>query len=388
MSMSQQRYLKAARFAAAVGRYSLASALLDGVTDEALASETDILRGHIHAQQGRYAEALGIWEKARARSPGNVALEKAIRKVRHLQETASAAPSAWFRLAAPGTTVLCVVLLLAGAFGLGRWAAQPDVRRSTAPASGPASLPGAAEATLSNRWPAGAALGQEEVLAAVKDLQRRTETLLGEQAVALTDQVRSVQGQLLEGNGAIRERLDALAAGAAKSQAVADLAGGLKTLEGDVRGAEQRLNEWTRGLSNELVTVQSQQDQLSREQAAHRQAVEAVRGDLAALRETWSTQALRSGQQLWTAIEALKPASMDRLAREIRDTEAAASVLKAEETRLRSDSSHALVSRRTALLRELQETERQLARLREDWEQHVVPWLKVKAALLPEGTPR
>ncbi|HNQ87733.1 MAG TPA: hypothetical protein PKM73_03760 [Verrucomicrobiota bacterium] len=358
MSTSQQHRLKAARWAAAVGRYSLASAFLDAITDPALGSETQVLRGHIHAQQGRYAEALGLWEQALARSPGDARLEKAIRRLRAMQETGFTPPSTRFRLAALCGLALCSLLLLAAAFALGRWTTR-----------------------------AGAAKPPGLTLAAADTLEPPTQALLQQQTLAISGQVDLVQNRLAEGHAALRAGLDALAAELPKARAVADLAVAVQNVQGEIRTLDRRMNDATAGLSNALQSIRLQQEQQLRDDTARGQAIQAARGDLARLRDAMAAETARSDQRLHAMIDLLRPVNLDRLAREIQDAEAAISVLRTEAARPPSDGPHGLISRRAALRSELREIENRLASLREAWEQHVVPWLKARAALSGSGEP-
>ena len=391
MGLSHERILKAARFIGATGQQTLALALLDLIKDDALKSQVDTLRGKILAQMGRYPEAISLWEKVLARAPQDPEITNAIRKAKQMQEASVGVPSSRMRITALSTAIVCLLLLFAACFGFGRWTVSRHQKQEQAILEElKPSLGHLVESTISKEFQSHSDREREHVTVVVSNLQRQVQTLAQQQTVDITNQIGGAKDSILSGSVETRERIQALSLRVAESTTLTDLVGVAQRVQSDVRDTRELLNRWGGSVSNELRSVQAQQDQLAGQQAAHQHAVsnlslviETVRRETRALDEKMATQQLRSDQLLRTTVGLLRPGNMDRLARQIAGAEEALSHLKSDEARYRADNKQVLVSRHRSILKQLRDTEKQLKDLQDQWNLQVVPWLRAQNALSP-----
>ncbi len=420
MTLPERQIFEAARFLAAKGRYDVAAALLDTVSDEALQVDTLLLRGKIHAQTGRYEEAIKVWDKILAKSPDNREAADAIRKARQMQKSRFASHPSRIRVVAAAGAVLCLLILLTGSFALGRRMTRGDQGRL-----------------------------QELVRMVQADINRVSDNAVAKALTSQTDQNRqtlltaidtlqgSVQSLLEQQTTSLAGHLDVVVNGI--STTLGDTQNGLRTLRQDIAkeqtavrvDANNRRTEWTQriqGILAQMQVIQALQTQIAEARAADKQvmtsvlqlvqslqqglsttlsqvgqimeaqaaegrrttalsnSIELLRDELARIKEQVAEERVRSDQTLHITVEALRPANMDHLNQRIKETQETLVALKAEEDRLRGKNCVVIALRRPTLLRKIREAEGRLKAVQDQWTAEVLPWMEAKQALDHDGS--
>lgn len=420
MTLPEGRILETARFLAAKGQYEVAAALLDMVHEEALQAETMLLRGKIHAQTGRYEEAIKTWDQVLAKSPDNREAADGIRKARQMQNSWVASHLPRLRIAAAAGGVLCLLLLLTGSFALGRRMTAGDhIRLQGLVRAVESHVDRLSDDAMSKALASQAEQDRQTLLIAIDTLQGRVQSLLEQQTTSVAGRLDVAVNGILAVLGDTQSGLATLRQDIAEEQT-------------DVRtDANDRWTEWTQrvqGILAQVQAIQTLQTQITEARAADKQvmtsvlqlvqslqqglsttltqvgqvmeaqaagsqrtmalshSIELLRDELARTKEQIAEERTRSDQALRMTVEALRPATMDHLGQQIREAKETVVALGAQERRLRKKGNVIFALQRPTVVRKLKEAERQLSTLQDRWDTEVTPWIRTKQALNPDGS--
>lgn len=422
MTLPERQILEAARFLAAKGRHDVALALLDTVNDEALQVDAMLLRGKIHAQAGRYEEAIRLWDQVLAKSPGHREAVDAIRRARQMQKSRFASHLSRIRFVAAAGIVLCILLLSVGSFALGRRMTagdhdrlqrlvdtlQADIRQISDDATD-----ATAKALMSQ-----AEQDRQALLAAIDTLQQRVQSLMEQQTTSAANRLDAATNGILAKLDDTQSGLATLRRDIAKAQTdvradandrwaewarrVQEILTEVQTVHGlQTQIAEARAGDGqvlasvlqlAESLRQELAATQARLAQVLEAQAAGdrtalslSRSVERLHEELDATNEQIARQRTQADQTLRVTVESLRPAGMDELIQQLTEAKEVVVALGEQERRLREKKSVFLALRRPAVQRKLREAEQRLETLQDQWDKEIAPWIKTRQALDPNG---
>ena len=339
-----------------------------------------ILAGKLFWRKKRFYEAIGRWQRAVSSAPENQEVKellmegRAFLKRRRVQcaLTVSAASAVALAL------MLAAVLFPASAF------LREEKRTSTLASRlsllertsvGQERQPSAIASAVNVPTPGAiaAAVNLDELMNKIRFLSDRQE--------AMSAGMQSNAVGLLALATSIAE---------VKGQSVKDLASVTRDIQSSVSNEWLLRSQQWEGVSVLLSTLDAQQKEMStgqieeaRNVAAVAKDVEDARLELSAVRTLVATDRSRSDQALRMAIAALRPVSMDRLEREISETNEILAAAKTREAGLRDKDNSADAIRHGRAVRAIMEAESRLRTLRMQWEEQVLPWLRASGVLVP-----
>jgi tetratricopeptide (TPR) repeat protein len=420
--MDERQILDAARSAAARRQYRLALSLVDVVKGEALQPEVMMLRGKIHAQTGRYDEAIKAWKEVLAKTPDNQEAGDAIRRAEQMQKSPMAPYLSRIRAAAAAGAVLCLLLLMMGSFALGRRMTAGDHTRTQGLVREvQAQLNGISRDAVSEVLASQTELQRQNLLRVVEQLQCYVQSVLDRQTASVVDHLDGAAGDALAGLRETRDRLSALQQEVAKEQTTAAMAQATRDFQTDLirqmQGALARLQEiqnqqapiletyaadrqtmtsvrkslesFQQGLSGaqgQIGQIMAAQVADGKTLASVSQSMESFQQELVAMRERIARERERSEHRWRMTVEILRPADMDQLERQIEKANETRAALEAKERELRDQNFLAKFLRHRDLQRKLKEAEGQCRVLQDRWNKEVVPWMEAWQACDPPAS--